>query len=108
MIASMDLNASPQPEEEEDSFEPHLEEDNAPEHTAHVEHIESAVEIARREREERRQRLKRERPDDRPTHASKPPIYDQMLQKNFRTYDRNKLPPGKFWLVVNFPCTDLV
>ncbi|CAL5351372.1 hypothetical protein CsSME_00038696 [Camellia sinensis var. sinensis] len=96
MIASMDLNASPQPEEEEDSFEPHLEEDNAPEHTAHVEHIESAVEIARREREERRQRLKRERPDDRPTHASKPPIYDQMLQKNFRTYDRNKLPPG--WL----------
>ncbi|GFZ02233.1 mRNA capping enzyme family protein [Actinidia rufa] len=92
----MDLNASPQPEEDEEAFEPSLEEGAAPEHIGHVEHIESAVEILRREREERRQRLKRERPDDRPTRASQPPIFDQMHQKNFRTYDKNKLPPG--WL----------
>ncbi|XP_057513115.1 uncharacterized protein LOC130795154 isoform X2 [Actinidia eriantha] len=92
----MDLNASPQPEEDEEAFEPSLEEGAAPEHIGHVEHIESAVEILRREREERRQRLKRERPDDRPTRASQPPIFDQIHQKNFRTYDKNKLPPG--WL----------
>ncbi|KAL7248481.1 hypothetical protein ACSBR2_003251 [Camellia fascicularis] len=93
----MDLNASPQPEEDEENFEPHLQEDTAPEHIiGHEEHIESAVEIFRREREERRQRLKRERPDDRPTQASQPPIYDQMYQKNDKPYDRNKLPPG--WL----------
>ncbi|KAG5550417.1 hypothetical protein RHGRI_015392 [Rhododendron griersonianum] len=97
MIASMDLNALPQPEEDEDPFEPPFEEVTAPEHKiGHVEHIESAVEIARREREERRQRLKRERPDDRPTHAPQPLIYDQMYEKNHRPYDRNKLPPG--WL----------
>ncbi|XP_052175702.1 uncharacterized protein LOC127790300 [Diospyros lotus] len=93
MVATMDLNASPQPEEDEETFVPHLEEETAPEH---VEHIESAVEISRREREERRQRLKRERPDDRLTHASQPTIYDQTYPKNYRTYDRNKLPPG--WL----------
>ncbi|PSS23801.1 MRNA guanylyltransferase [Actinidia chinensis var. chinensis] len=92
----MDLNASPQPEEDEEAFELSLEESAAPEHRGHVEHIESAVEILRREREERRQRLKRERPDDRPMRASQPPIFDQMHQKNFRTYDKNKLPPG--WL----------
>ncbi|KAF5953668.1 hypothetical protein HYC85_006524 [Camellia sinensis] len=93
----MDLNASPQPEEDEENFEPHLQEDTAPEHIiGHEEHIESAVEIFRREREERRQRLKREHPDDRPTQASQPPIYDQMYQKNDKPYDRNKLPPG--WL----------
>ncbi|GMP51037.1 hypothetical protein CsSME_00017424 [Camellia sinensis var. sinensis] len=93
----MDLNASPQPEEDEENFEPHLQEDTAPEHIiGHEEHIESAVEIFRREREERRQRLKRERPDDRPTQASQPPINDQMYQKNDKPYDRNNLPPG--WL----------
>ncbi|KAI8014757.1 mRNA-capping enzyme [Camellia lanceoleosa] len=93
----MDLNASPQPEEDEENFEPHLQEDTAPQHIiGHEEHIESAVEIFRREREERRQRLKRERPDDRPTQACQPPIYDQMYQKNDKPYDRNKLPPG--WL----------
>lgn len=51
------------------------------------------------EREERRQRLKRERPDDRPTHVSQPPIQEQLYQKNHRTYDKSKLPPGKFWLL---------
>uniref|UniRef100_A0A5B6Z2J7 mRNA guanylyltransferase n=1 Tax=Davidia involucrata TaxID=16924 RepID=A0A5B6Z2J7_DAVIN len=98
MIASMDLNASPQPEEDEEFFEPHLEEDTAPEeHIEHVERIETAVEINRREREERRRKLKRERPDDRPTHQSHPHVHDQMSQaKNQRFYDKNKLPPG--WL----------
>ncbi|KAE9455555.1 hypothetical protein C3L33_12534, partial [Rhododendron williamsianum] len=153
--ASMDLNASPQPEDDDEAFESHFDESAAPEHT---EHVESAVEILRRviilqgdellaetycrresrdygednllvlvklaitvqlekmaavmspaaspqfiapalEREERRQRLKRERPDDRPTHASQPPIHDQLYQKNHRTYDKSKLPPGKFWLL---------
>ncbi|XP_058212930.1 uncharacterized protein LOC131324813 [Rhododendron vialii] len=89
----MDLNASPQPEDDDEAFESHFDESAAPEHT---EHVESAVEILRREREERRQRLKRERPDDRPTHASQPPIHDQLYQKNHRTYDKSKLPPG--WL----------
>ncbi|KAK9290060.1 hypothetical protein L1049_008224 [Liquidambar formosana] len=93
MVGTMDLNASPQPEEDEDTFERHLEEA----YTAPEERIETAVEIARREREERRQRLKRERPDDRPVHVSQPPVHDQLFQiKNFRSYDKNKLPPG--WL----------
>ncbi|XP_052172347.1 uncharacterized protein LOC127788268 [Diospyros lotus] len=92
----MDLNASPKPEEDEENFESQLEEKIAPGHIGHVEHIESAVEISRREREERRQRIKRERPDDRQTHASQSPFSDQKYQKNYRTYDRNKLPPG--WL----------
>lgn len=42
-IVAMDLNASPVPEEDEDTFEQHIEEDSAPE-----ERIESAVAIARR------------------------------------------------------------
>lgn len=43
MIVSMDLNASPVPEEDEDTFEQNIEEYPAPE-----ERIESAVDIARR------------------------------------------------------------
>ena len=43
MIVSMDLNASPVPEEDEDTFGQHIEEYTAPE-----ERIESAVDIARR------------------------------------------------------------
>lgn len=43
MIVSMDLNASPVPEEDEDVFGQHIEEYTAPE-----ERIESAVDIARR------------------------------------------------------------
>ncbi|CAK9133911.1 unnamed protein product [Ilex paraguariensis] len=87
MIASMDLNASPQPEEDEETFVPHFEEDNAPEE--HIEHIETGADIARREREERRQRLRRGREDGRPT------LHDGMFQtKKQRSHDR--LPPG--WL----------
>lgn len=52
MIGSMDLNASPQPEEDDENFEQHYEEYSAPErhteHRNHAEHVESAVDIARR------------------------------------------------------------
>ncbi|KAG6640172.1 hypothetical protein I3843_10G146200 [Carya illinoinensis] len=87
----MDLNASPVPEEDEESFERHIEEFPAPE-----ERIESAVDIARRERDERRKRLKIERSDDRPMHISQPPAYDPFQPKNIKSYDKSKLPPG--WL----------
>lgn len=43
MIVAMDLNASPLPEEDEETFERHIEEYTAPE-----EHVETAVEISRR------------------------------------------------------------
>nr|CAN61178.1 hypothetical protein VITISV_037120 [Vitis vinifera] len=106
----MDLNASPLPEEDEETFERHIEEYTAPE-----EHVETAVEISRRsfgneprlelhsagdagaskEREERRRRLKRERPDDRSVNG--PSVHDRPFQtRNHRSHDRNKLPPG--WL----------
>lgn len=52
MIGIMDLNVLPQPEEDDETFEQHFEEYNAPErhteHKHHVEHVESAVDIARR------------------------------------------------------------
>lgn len=54
MIVSMDLNASPEPEEDEviPFPDPHSEEDIAPEerveYNEHVEHGESAAQIARR------------------------------------------------------------
>nr|KAJ0189523.1 hypothetical protein LSAT_V11C800428410 [Lactuca sativa] len=111
----MDLNASPEPEEDEEIYEQTLSEDSAPEekpshhhhhhHHHHVEHVETAVDIMRREREERKLRLKRERPDDRPTHRPTPtptqPAYKSMEDhlfhtKNQRTYDKSRLPPG--WL----------
>ncbi|KAJ4898297.1 mRNA capping enzyme family protein [Raphanus sativus] len=85
MVATMDLNASPQPEEEEDD-EPYV---------RHLEdgRIESAVEIARREREERRKRMRY----DKPTHNSQPLFRDQYYQnRNAQAYDRYKLPQG--WL----------
>ncbi|KAI5663666.1 hypothetical protein M9H77_22989 [Catharanthus roseus] len=97
MIASMDLNASPQPEEDEEIFEPNLSEDNAPE--VHVDHhyhaeAESAISISRREREERIQRLRKHRPDDRPQYVSQPYYRDEMFPNKKPRY--NKLPPG--WL----------
>ncbi|KAL5180321.1 mRNA-capping enzyme [Glycine soja] len=91
MIVSMDLNASPVPEEDEDIFEEkiHVEEFHEPE-----ERIETGADIARREREERKRRLKRERPDDRPVHVSQSPGYDQLFHtKNQRSYDKSRLPP---------------
>ncbi|WRX23035.1 Dual specificity phosphatase [Theobroma cacao] len=92
MIASMDLNASPLPEDDEETYERHIEHYSAPE-----DHVESAVEISRREREERRKRLRRDRPDDRPVHVSQPPVHDHFYQnRNPRAYDRSRIPPG--WL----------
>ncbi|KAL5810221.1 hypothetical protein ACOSQ4_026789 [Xanthoceras sorbifolium] len=77
----MDLNASPLPEEDEDTFEGHI----------------SRAEILRREREERKKRLKRDWLDDRQVHASQPHVHDQYIEtKKFKFYDKNKLPPG--WL----------
>lgn len=55
------------------------------------------------ERDERRKRLKRERPDDRPVHVSQPVAYDQFYHtKNVKTYDKSRLPPGKFFCFVLF------
>lgn len=45
MIVAMDLNVSPVPEEDEETFDRHIEEYSAPEHE---ERVESAVDIARR------------------------------------------------------------
>ncbi|KAK7349950.1 hypothetical protein VNO77_07876 [Canavalia gladiata] len=94
MIVAMDLNASPVPEEDEDSFEERI---HAEVYSAPEERIETGADIARREREERKRRLKRERPDDRPVHVSQSPGYDQLYHtKNPKTYDKSRLPPG--WL----------
>ncbi|KAM0014058.1 hypothetical protein Hdeb2414_s0010g00343101 [Helianthus debilis subsp. tardiflorus] len=71
MNVSMDLNASPEPEEDEEIFEPNFSEDSAPEekqshhHYHHVEHGESVMDIMH-QLEERKLRLKRERLDDKP------------------------------------------
>ncbi|CAL0324742.1 unnamed protein product [Lupinus luteus] len=93
MIVAMDLNASPVPDEEEDTFEGHA----VREFIASEERVESAVDIARREREERKRRLKRERPDDRPVHVSQSPGYDQLFHtKTLKSHDKSRLPPG--WL----------
>ncbi|CAJ2670676.1 unnamed protein product [Trifolium pratense] len=108
MMFSMDLNASPVPEEDEDPFEGQVEEYNAPPKEVYIappkevyiapeEHIESGADIARREREERKKRLKIERSDDRPVQISHAPGYDNFFHnKILKSYDRSKLPPG--WL----------
>ncbi|XP_068640483.1 uncharacterized protein [Aristolochia californica] len=91
MIVSMDLNASPLPEDdEEEIFGEHAEEEIAEE-----DRVETAVETFRREREERRRKLKREHPDDGPRRTPQPPKIDWMTQ-NKKFYDKSKLPPG--WL----------
>ncbi|KQJ88929.1 hypothetical protein BRADI_4g22137v3 [Brachypodium distachyon] len=59
MIFSMDLNASPLPEEDEQPYEEPVEVDYAQE-----ELVESAVATLHREREERRMKLKREQQDE--------------------------------------------
>ncbi|XP_077225488.1 uncharacterized protein LOC143858668 [Tasmannia lanceolata] len=93
MIISMDLNASPLPEDdEEETFEEHVEEETTVEENA-----ETSVEIYRREREERRQRLKREHPDGGSKSTVQLPKNDPVVQtRNPRFYDRTKLPHG--WL----------
>ncbi|KAG8374389.1 hypothetical protein BUALT_Bualt11G0126800 [Buddleja alternifolia] len=99
MIASMDLNASPEPEEDELLPEPQSEEDNVPEehvkYNEHVDHTESAAQILRREREERIQRMRRQRPDDRPSYVYQPHQRDDGYQAK-RHRPNSRLPPG--WL----------
>ncbi|KAH0930983.1 hypothetical protein HID58_008100 [Brassica napus] len=80
----MDLNASPEPEEEEDPFLKRRLEPRA----------ESAVEIARREREERTKRMRLDRPS-RNSHRD----HHQFHHNNngdTRVYDKSKIPQG--WL----------
>ncbi|KAE8692885.1 hypothetical protein F3Y22_tig00110828pilonHSYRG00193 [Hibiscus syriacus] len=92
MFASMDLNDSPLPEDDEDAYDRHVEHYSAPE-----EHVESAVEILRREREERRKKLKKDQPSDQPVHVSQPQILDHFYQnRNPKFYDKSGIPPG--WL----------
>ncbi|XP_072967023.1 uncharacterized protein [Typha angustifolia] len=92
MSHSMDLNASPLPEEDEQPYE-EVEGDLIQE-----ERVESAVETMRREREERRRKLKREFNDDGQRRFSQPPKNDYMAQqRSNRFYGRNReLPQG--WL----------
>ncbi|KAL6146139.1 hypothetical protein ACLB2K_056822 [Fragaria x ananassa] len=101
MIAAMDLNASPLPEEDEETYDEYnAQEYSGQEYSAQVysapqEHVESGVDILRREREERRKRMKREHPDDRPVPAYQPPAYESY-QAKFANVDKSRLPSG--WL----------
>ncbi|KAL7092623.1 hypothetical protein ACP275_12G174900 [Erythranthe tilingii] len=94
MIASMDLNASPEPEEDEVYPGSHSEEDNGPEERVeykHVEHGESAVQLLRRERQERMRRMQRQPPDERQSYGHQSTGYQVKRQR-----PNSKLPPG--WL----------
>ncbi|KAL6506800.1 hypothetical protein OROHE_022237 [Orobanche hederae] len=95
----MDLNATPEPEEEDVFPEPQSEEDYAPEahvnYNEPVEHGESAVQISRREREERMQKMRKQHPDDRSSCAYQPAQRDKGYQVK-RQKPNSKLPPG--WL----------
>lgn len=62
MTFSMDLNASPLPEEEDE--QPYEEPPGEADYAHEEEHVESAVATLRREREERRRKLKREHQDE--------------------------------------------
>ncbi|CAL9774093.1 unnamed protein product [Musa acuminata subsp. burmannicoides] len=90
---SMDLNASPLPEEDEQPFEEHFEGE-----IIHEEIVESAVATMRREREERRQKLKRENREDGLNRYSQSVRNDYVTQsRNTRRYGRVKEPP-QGWL----------
>uniref|UniRef100_A0A0D3HS89 Uncharacterized protein n=1 Tax=Oryza barthii TaxID=65489 RepID=A0A0D3HS89_9ORYZ len=86
----MDLNASPSPEEDDQSYEEHAD-------FSQSEHAESAVEIMRREREERRRKLKREQHDDGPRLNRQPIRNDHMNQNKIIRHGRIKEPP-QGWL----------
>ncbi|KAB8114687.1 hypothetical protein EE612_054242 [Oryza sativa] len=77
MTFSMDLNASPLPEEDEQPYEQQVEVDFAQE-----EHVESAVATMRREREERRKKLKREQQDE----GSR--LHSQQIRNDYAPYNR--------------------
>ncbi|XP_006663896.1 mRNA-capping enzyme-like [Oryza brachyantha] len=86
----MDLNASPCPEEDDQSYEEHVD-------FSQNEHAESAVEIMRREREERRRKLKREQHDDGPKPYRPQIRNDHMNQNKISRHGRIKEPP-QGWL----------
>ncbi|XP_006355384.1 mRNA-capping enzyme-like isoform X1 [Solanum tuberosum] len=95
----MDLNALPQPEDDDEIFGQELEDE--PQEPIilpsdeRADYVTSAVEISRREREERIQRLKRQHPDDRPAYPSQPRMRDEIFQTK-RQKPSSRLPPG--WL----------
>ncbi|XP_020104457.1 mRNA-capping enzyme-like isoform X2 [Ananas comosus] len=92
MILSMDLNASPLPEEDEQPYEEQIDSDLIQE-----ERVESAVATMRREREERRLRLKREYPDEGPRRYSQPRNDYLPQSRSVRPCGRNReIPQG--WL----------
>ncbi|XP_042017766.1 mRNA-capping enzyme-like isoform X2 [Salvia splendens] len=90
----MDLNASPEPEEDEVFPKPQSEEDNV-QYYEHVDHEQSGASIARREREERILRMRRQHPDDRPSYGYKPSQRDDVYKAK-RQRPNSRLPPG--WL----------
>ncbi|KAG6401060.1 hypothetical protein SASPL_137905 [Salvia splendens] len=94
VITSMDLNASPEPEEDEVFPKPQSEEDNV-QYYEHVDHEQSGASIARREREERILRMRRQHPDDRPSYGYKPSQRDDVYKAK-RQRPNSRLPPG--WL----------
>ncbi|XP_006662831.1 mRNA-capping enzyme-like [Oryza brachyantha] len=77
MTFSMDLNASPLPEEDDQPYEQQIEVDLAQE-----DHVESAVDTMRREREERRKKLKREHQDE----GSR--FHPQQIKSDYAPYNR--------------------
>ncbi|KAG6432434.1 hypothetical protein SASPL_104010 [Salvia splendens] len=99
MIASMDLNASPEPEEDEVFPAPQSEEDSAQEeHIEYNEHFDqeqSGASVARREREERTLRMRRQHPNDRPSNGYQSSQHADGYQAK-RQKPNSRLPPG--WL----------
>ncbi|XP_008787727.1 mRNA-capping enzyme-like [Phoenix dactylifera] len=93
MILSMDLNASPIPEEDDEPYGEQVEGE-----IIHEERAESAVATMRREREERKRRLKRESQDEGIKRFSQPLRSDFMPQnRSGRSYGRVKEVP-RGWL----------
>ncbi|MCE0480724.1 hypothetical protein HAX54_037816 [Datura stramonium] len=88
----MDLNALPQPEDDDEIFGQQLEDEPQERIDERADYVMSA---ARREREERIQRLKRQCPDDRPAYPSQPRMRDEIFQKK-RQKPSSRVPPG--WL----------
>ncbi|XP_020252912.1 mRNA-capping enzyme-like [Asparagus officinalis] len=89
----MDLNASPLPEDDEQSYEQSYEE-----YVDDAQQPSESVQTMLREREERRRRLKRENRDEGPKQFSEPSRNDYMHQnRTSRGYGRvRQLPQG--WL----------
>ncbi|KAK4340978.1 hypothetical protein RND71_039479 [Anisodus tanguticus] len=95
----MDLNASPQLEDDDEIFRQQLEdqpEESIVEHgDERAEYVTSAVEVSRREREERMQRLKRQHADDRPAYPSQQRMREEIFHTR-RQKPSSIPPPG--WL----------